>query len=174
MRRRQAGFTVIEMMVVILIIGVLTTFLMPSIWQPIRDAKITGGVAQAKEIVSACDLLRVTPTSSTRDTSNQKVTPIYGPLYASWTDATVLSNKLSSDYSLPTENPFGRPYYFKMTERTCSVAVELDELIDGWAGYDLETAGTRTRIVINTPARSMTGPAWVQHQKRLLNGETFR
>nr|CEK42035.1 hypothetical protein PQBR57_0082 [Pseudomonas fluorescens SBW25] len=163
-----------EMMVVLLIIGVLTVFLMPSIWQPIRDAKIKGGVAQAKEIVSACDQLRVTPISSLRDASNQKVTPTYGPLYASWTDATVLSNKLSSGNSLPTENPFGRPYYFKMTERTCSVAVELDELIDGWEGYDLETAGTRTRIVISKPARSMTGPAWVQHQKRLLTGETIR
>lgn len=174
MRGRQAGFTVIELMVVILIIAVLTVFLMPSIWQPIRDAKITGGVAQAKEIVSACDLLRVTPLSSTRDTSNQKVTPTYGPLYASWTDAAVLSSKLSSDYSLPTENPFGRPYYFKMTERTCTVAVELDELIDGWEGYDIETAGTRTRIVVSTPARDMAGAAWVQQQKRLLTGESIR
>ena len=174
MRRRQAGFTVIEMMVVILIISILTIILMPYIWQPIRDAKITGGVAQAKEIVSACDLLRVTPISSTRNTSNQKVTPTYGPLYTSWTDAAVLKTRLSTDFSLPTENPFGRPYYFKMTERTCSVAVELDELIEGWEGYDLETVGTRTRIIVSAPARSMAGPAWVQHQKRLLTGETIR
>lgn len=174
MRGRQAGFTLIEMMVVILIISVMVLILMPDIWQPIRDAKIKGGIAQAKEIVAACDLVRVSPISSTRDTSNQKVTTTYGPLYPSWTDAAVLKTKLSTDYALPTENPMGRPYYFKMTERSCSVAVELDELIDGWEGYDLEAAGSRTRIIVGTPARSMGGPGWVQHQKRLLSGETIR
>lgn len=164
----------IELMVVILIVSVLTLALSPAIWQSIRDAKITGAVAQAKEIVSACDLVRVTPISSTRDATNQKVTPAYGPLYASWTDTSVLKSRLSSDFALPAANPFGLPYYFKMTERMCSVAVELDDLIDSWEGYALETSGAHTRIVVSTPARSMAGSTWVQHQKRLLTGEAIR
>lgn len=174
MKRRQAGFTMIELVVVLAVIAIMTWYLVPNIWEPIHDAKIRGAVAQAKEIVSACDLVRVTPISTSRDASNQKVTKVYGPVYTAWTDASFLKTKLSVDYSMPSENPFGRPYYFKMTERSCSAAVELDGLIDGWEGYELETAGTRTRIIVGTPARSMAGPGWVQQQNRLLTGETIR
>lgn len=174
MAKRQAGFTLIELTITLAVIAILTWFLVPNIWQPIHEAKIRGAVGQAKEVVAACDLVRVTPVSTSRDPSSQKVTKVYGPLYTSWTDATVIKAQLSTDYAVPTVNPFGRPYYFKMSERSCSVAVELDELIDGWEGYELETVGTRTRIVVGTSVRKMAGPGWVQQQNRFLSGEIIR
>lgn len=174
MDRRQGGFTAIEMVVVLAIIAIILAFMVPYIMEPIRNAKITGAVSQAKEIVAACDLVRVTPASTSRDPSNYKVNSFYGALYTGWTDVTTLKAKLSTDYDLPTNNPFDRPYLFKMTERTCTVAVELDVHIDGWEGYETEESGSRTRIIVGTPARSTAGPAWVQHQKRLLTGETIR
>lgn len=174
MKHRQAGFTVIELIVTMSVIAIMTWYLTPDMWRPINNAKIAGGVAQAKRIVSACNLVRVSPISTSRDTATQKVTKVYGPEYSAWTNVSVLNAKLSADYNLPTENPLGRPYYFKMTERTCVVAVELDELIEGWEGYELETAGTRTRIIVGTPTSSMAGPSWVQEQNRFLTGETIR
>lgn len=174
MARRQGGFTAIEMVVVMAIIAIILAFMVPNIMEPIRNAKIRGAVSQAKEIVAACDLVRVTPASTSRDASNYKVTSFYGAQYTGWTDVATLKAKLSTDYNLPTSNPFDRPYLFKMTERACTVAVELDAHIDGWEGYDTEEAGSRTRIIVGTPARSTAGPAWVQHQKRLLTGETIR
>lgn len=174
MKSSQGGFTLIELVVVSAVIGLLMWLYVPNIWEPINDAKIRGGVSQAKEIVFACDLVRVTPVSTSRDTTSQKVTKVYGGAYTNWTDVSVLRSKLSTNYTLPTINPFGRPYYFKMTDGSCSVALELDELIDGWEGYELETVGARTRIIIGTPARSMAGPSWVKQQGRFLTGETAR
>jgi len=174
MARRQGGFTAIEMVVVLAIIAIVLLFMTPLIMEPIRHAKIKGAVAQAKEIVSACNLVRVSPASTTRNTTNQQVTSTYGPVYASWTNVATLKARLSSDYIIPTVNPFDRPYLFKMTDKACTAAVELDVQIDGWEGYDIEQAGTRTRIVVGTPARSMAGPSWVLHQKRLLTGESIR
>ncbi|OZB34345.1 MAG: hypothetical protein B7X51_01790 [Pseudomonas sp. 34-62-33] len=174
MRVRQAGFTVIEMGVVLAIIAIILSFMLPVIAEPIDHAKINGAVSQAKEIVAACDVARVSPTSTTRNSTTLFVTSTYGPTYSAWTNVSVLKGMLSTDYVIPDENPFGNPYYFKMTGKSCSVAVELDWEVDGWRGYDLEKVGTRSRIIVATPARSTAGPAWVQHQKRLLTGESIR
>jgi len=174
MRSRQAGMTALELVVVLAVISIVLTFMVPFIAEPIRNAKINGAIKQAREIVSACHLVRVTPISSSRNATSLKVTNTYGPDYPNWTNATVLTNKLSSGYRLETVNPFDRPYYFKMNSQTCSAAVELDELIEEWEGHEIETVGTRSRIIVSVPARSPTGPAWVQHQKRLLFGEEIR
>ncbi len=174
MRVKQGGFTAIEMVVVLAIIAIILAFMLPVIAEPIGNAKIKGAVSQAKEIVTACNVARVTPTSTSRNATTLVVSTTYRADYASWTNVSVLKGMLSSNYVIPDENPFGNPYYFKMTERSCTVAVELDREIDGWEGYDLESAGPRSRIIVATPARSTSGPAWIQHQKRLLTGESIR
>lgn len=174
MSNRQKGFTLIELVVVLSIIALMLAFMTPYIMEPIRNAKIAGAVQQAKEVVSACNLVRVGPASSSRDPINNKVYNAYGPLYTSWTNATTLKAKLASDYYLPTVNPFGQAYLFKMGEKTCTAAVDLDVQIDGWEGYELESIGSRTRIIVGLPARGGSAPAWVLHQKRLLNAETIR
>lgn len=174
MKGRQKGFTILEMVVVFAIIAIMLAALIPLASEPIRHARINGAVAQAKEIVTACNAARVAPASTSRNATNQKVTSTYGPVYTSWTDVSVLAAKLSAGYVIPSQNPFERPYYFKMTDKTCSVAVELDGLIDGWEGHETETAGGRTRIVVSTERRSTAGPAWVQRQKQLLTGESVR
>jgi prepilin-type N-terminal cleavage/methylation domain-containing protein len=174
MRARQAGFTAIEMVVVLAIIAIILAFMLPIIAEPIEQAKIRGAVSQAKEIVAACNVARVSPASTSRNATTLVVSSTYGPGYSAWTAVSVLKGLLSSDYVIPDENPFGNPYYFKMTDKSCTVAVELNRTVDGWEGYDLETAGTKSRIIVATPARSTAGPAWVQHQKRLLTGESIR
>ena len=174
MRGHQEGFTIIEMMIVLAIFAIILFFMVPMISEPIRNAKIKGAVEQAKEVVAACNLVRMTPVSSFRDPVNLKVTHTYGPEYTGWTDVSILKSKLSTEYDLPALNPFDKPYLFKMTQKACSVAVELDQLVDGWEGYAVETAGSSTRIIVSTSTRSTSGPAWVQHQKQFLTGETVR
>jgi len=48
--RRSSGFTLIELMVVILIIGILATFLLPKIPEAIEEAKITGSRKNLQDI----------------------------------------------------------------------------------------------------------------------------
>ncbi|MFL1449355.1 Tfp pilus assembly protein FimT/FimU [Pseudomonas tritici] len=174
MHHRQAGFTLLEVMVVMAVMGIISAFMIPYIAEPIRNAKIKGSVEQAKEVVAACNLVRMTPVSSTRNPVTLVVTHVYHSDYTSWTPVATLKSMLSADYPLPTENSFNRPIYFKMVERSCSVAVELDGLIDGWEGYATETDGARTRIIVRNSTRSTSGPVWVQHQKRFLTGESVR
>lgn len=171
MKRSHAGFTMIELMFVLLIIGLMTMFLIPLIWPPIDDAKIKSAVIQAQEIVTACNLVRVTPISSVRDPLTLKVTKSYGPEYSSWTDVSVLKSTLSKDYPVPTENPFGHPYYFKMSALSCSAAVEIDEMLETWGGYETDNSGPRLRIIVTTPSRSMSGLGWIQFQNRMLYDE---
>lgn len=174
MKFRQNGFTLLEIMVVLAIISILIAALYPSIHDAVYEAKIKGAVVQAKEIVTACNLVRISPVSSARDTTTQQVTNTYSPNYASWTDVVTLKARLSTNYALPTVNPFGRPYYFKLDSQTCSVAVELDTVIDSWEGLDLETAGSSTRIIVSTPSRITAAPSWLQHQNRVLFGGSNR
>lgn len=174
MRRNQHGFTTIELLVVLAILGMLTVLLVPSIRQPILNAKIEGSVEKARQVLATCDLVRVRPISSVRNPITLQVTHTYGPTYPSWTDAAVLAASLTGSHALPSENPFGRPYLFKMYPETCVVAVELDQVIDGWMGFQTETDGVRTKIIVGSSANTSLAPNWVLHQKRILNAETFR
>jgi prepilin-type N-terminal cleavage/methylation domain-containing protein len=171
---RSRGYTLLELMIVISIIAIFMAMFLPLIYRPIRDARIAGGVEQAKEVVSACNVVRVKAISSVRNAVNQQVTNTFGPQYTTWTNASVLQGKLSSSYDLPDLNPFGLPYLFKMTDQTCSVAIEVDEVLDSWRGFDIEAAGSNTRIIVNIPARGIAGPVWVEEQKRLLSAEPTR
>lgn len=175
MSKSQQGFTLLELAAVLGILAVIATFLVPVIYEPIRNAKIEGGIEQAKGVLASCNLVRVKPISSVRAANGVTVTNTYRADYTSWTNASTLQAILGAGHKMTTINPFGRPYLFKMYGEGCLVALELDELIDGWAGYQTEIQGGRTMIIVGSSNRkSSVAPEWVHHQKRILSGETFR
>lgn len=175
MNKSQQGFTLLELAAVLGILAIIASFLVPVIFEPIRNAKIEGGIEQAKGILASCDLARVKPVASVRAANGVTVTNTYRSDYNSWTNASTLQTILGAGHKMATTNPFGRPYLFKMSSAGCLVALELDSLIDGWAGYQTEVQGGRTRIIVGSSNRkSSVAPEWVRHQKRILSGETFR
>lgn len=174
MRKRQRGFTVVELTTVIAVIAIILYVIIPLIWEPINQSKIKGSVAQAKEIVVTCNLVRVTPTSSTRESYNRKVTNVFHSQYSTWTEVSVLKSLLADGQKLPSLNGLDRSFYFKMTADTCLVAVELDTTITAWEGYQIETSGGRSKIIVGVTSRHSAGPEWLGMQKRILNAEEIR
>ncbi|MCF5371287.1 type II secretion system protein [Pseudomonas syringae] len=174
MSRSHRGYTLVEIMVVLALISLILFAMAPILYEPYHQAKIKGSVSQAKEIVTSCNLVRVGPTSSTLESSNQKVTNVFHSQYTNWTEVSTLKSLLADGQKLPSLNGLGRPYLFKMTADTCLVAVELDETITAWEGYQVETSDGRSKIIVGVEARRSAGPQWLGVQKRLLNAEEIR
>lgn len=174
MRNKQSGFTMVELAVVFALLALLLLVITALIWEPIRNARIDGAVQQAKEINSACEIVRVSPATASRDPITRKVSTTYGALYPNWTPVSTLNGRIATANQVPAINPFDLPYYFTMSEKACAVAVDVDVILDGWRGLETEVSGSRTRIVVGVSARKISGPEWLQNQKRILNAETIR
>jgi general secretion pathway protein G len=58
-RRKQAGFTLIEIMVVVIILGILVSLIAPNIFGVLDDAEATATRAQMRNIEVALDMYRM-------------------------------------------------------------------------------------------------------------------
>ena len=58
-RGRQSGFTLIEIMVVVIILGILVSLIAPNIFGVLDDAEITATRAQMRNIEVALDMYRM-------------------------------------------------------------------------------------------------------------------
>lgn len=68
-KRRQAGFTLIEILVVIVVIAILATLVAPNIFKNVGEAKSTTARAQIENLSSALDAYRL--DNGTYPTSQQ-------------------------------------------------------------------------------------------------------
>jgi general secretion pathway protein G len=104
-RARQAGFTLIELMVVLVIIGVLAALIVPNVLDRADDARVTAARTDVNNLMQALKLYKLDnqhyPTSEQglQALVSKPATP---PIPANWKPYL---DKLPND-------PWGRPYQY--------------------------------------------------------------
>ena len=105
MRARQAGFTLIELMVVLVIIGVLAALIVPNVLDRADDARATAAKTDVNNVMQALKLYRLDnqryPTSE-QGLQALVVKPTAGAIPPNWKPYL---EKLPND-------PWGRPYQY--------------------------------------------------------------
>ena len=101
----QAGFTLIELMVVIVIIGVLAALIVPNVLERAEDAKVTAARTDVNNLMQALKLYRLDNNRyPTTDQGLQALVtkPVTDPVPTNWKPYL---DKLPSD-------PWGHPYQY--------------------------------------------------------------
>jgi general secretion pathway protein G len=105
MRRRVSGFTLIEIMVVLVIIGVLAALIAPNVLDRASDAKVTAARTDVNNLMQALKLYKLDNQrfpSSEQGLEALVRKPSAGPVPPSWKPYL---DKLPND-------PWGRPYQY--------------------------------------------------------------
>jgi general secretion pathway protein G len=104
-RRQSAGFTLIELMVVLVIIGVLAALIVPNVLERADDARATAAKTDVNNLMQALKLYRLDNQrypAAEQGLQALLVKPTTGPIPSNW--------KSYLD-KLPNE-PWGRPYQY--------------------------------------------------------------
>ncbi len=131
-RQSQNGFTLIELMVVLVIIGVLAALIVPNVLNRADDARITAARTDVNNLMQALKLYRLDNQrypSAEQGLSALVTQPTVEPLPTQW---KTYVDKLPND-------PWGRPYQFLNP----GIKGEVDVLsfgADGQAGGDGKNA----------------------------------
>jgi len=104
-RRLQSGFTLIELMVVLLIIGVLAALIVPNVLDRADDARVTAAKTDVNNLMQALKLYRL--DNQRYPTAEQGLQA----LRAKPTTAPVPPNWKSYLDQLPND-PWGQPYVY--------------------------------------------------------------
>ena len=104
-RSAQRGFTLIELMVVLVIIGVLAALIVPNVLERADDARVTAARTDITNIMQALKLYRLDnqryPTAE-QGLQALVIKPTVGPVPGNW---KLYLEKLPND-------PWGRPYQY--------------------------------------------------------------
>jgi general secretion pathway protein G len=104
-QRLQAGFTLIELMVVVAIIGVLAALIVPNVLERLEDSRVTAARTDVGNLMQALKLYKLDnqryPTAE-QGLEALRTRPTAGPIPPNW---KVYIEKLPND-------PWGRPYLY--------------------------------------------------------------
>lgn len=123
-RRADYGFTLVEVLVVVLILGLLASFVAPSVFQHVGSAKATAARSQLEMLAAALDAYRLDnaryPTGE-QGLEALRREPLSDPRPPSWRGPYLRKD-------VP-DDPWGRPYIYRLPAT------------EGPGDYDLLTLG---------------------------------
>jgi general secretion pathway protein G len=130
-KSRRAGFTLIEVLVVIVVIAILATFVAPSLFRNVDDARVATARAQIESFATALDSYRL---------DNGRYPTTAQGLNALWQKPTV---DAPANWQQPyvrkaiPNDPWGRPYVYLSPGRVNPGSYDLVSYgADGVAGGD--------------------------------------
>lgn len=170
--KRSAGFTLVELAVVLAILGMLSMMIVPNVFDRMQQARTDAAIDQARAILQVCEIARKTVLSSAMNAQGVMVHTY--PSLASWSSTQTLQGLLGKNYDLPYKNALRTDFLVKFDSARCYVGVDLPFRQDNYGGFETVTVNGNTRIILTSkPVRSVY-PGWVITQKRSLNGEVTR
>lgn len=100
--KKKKGFTLIEMVAVVAIIGILAAILVPKITGYMNEAKKTGVIDQARKITQAYETAKMKGKDQIKDSSTNvlvgdKISTIKNPTMLSLLDITSSGNQIAVD-----------------------------------------------------------------------------
>lgn len=170
--KSQRGFTLLEVIIAIAIIGLLAAALIPTIGARIEDARLQASVKQAQNVLQIVELAR-RKISSSSTAANGQVTHTYSSM-PNWQPTSAVAVILGGSYNLPPSNTFGLPLLVRFDDKRSYVAVDLPFLEADYTMHPTQTVGGRTRIIISTDPSKYASTGWVSHQKRVMHNENTR
>lgn len=171
-RRRQSGFTVLEVSIVVAVLSLMAAFILPTALDQLKTAKVQASIGEAKRLLYVCDIARRNPRSITRH-PDLSVTHVHYVI-RSFAPTQMMSRYVKGDYDIPSVNAYGKPFLVRFDENNCYVALDLDFSEPGILGQETEEVGGTTRIIVTGKPRGNVSTAWVRHQKRSLLNESSR
>jgi general secretion pathway protein G len=129
----QSGFTLIELMIVVVIVGILATLLIPRIMERPEEARRIKGKADIRSLESALKLYKL--DTGTYPTTEQGLAslltkPETNPIPKKWREGGYLDSK-----EVP-KDPWGNPFYY------ASPGPDGRDYVITSYGYDGEPGGT--------------------------------
>ena len=138
-RRRRPGFTLLELVVVIIVLGLLAMIVAPQVISRVSDARSTTAKTQIELLSVALDAYRL--DNGSYPTTDQGLAalrekPTRAPMPANWRGPY-----LRKDVPL---DPWGRPYTYRVPGVRNPAAFDLESLgRDGKSGGEGEDADVR-------------------------------
>jgi len=140
--RSQAGFTLVELVIVLMILGLIYTIGVPEVEKQIAAASLDTTAKQSEQLLRFLEMARRSTTASSVSGTPAVTTHTYFSLAAGST-VSDFETATGVDTGIRDNNPFGSPYSLEVNATSSTVLSELPAGTQSNVHYVVDIAGTK-------------------------------